>query len=244
MTCADITALSALFDSGELDAARAAAFARHLEECHACARQVAEQRELDEWLRAEVHAQDLDTRQLENQVRQRIAADQTPRPVVHRRLLATASIAAVLVAAILVYRASLPPRLYVAAARDHHSEIVEQSPRTWVSDPASIASLAERAGVSAAWAANLAPAGYRFEHGRLCRLDGRLFLHLVFTANTHEFSLFLRQCESGSPHGAQTAEIGTERLAAIQTSRVAAMCVSDESREQALSFASAAAAVL
>jgi len=41
--------------------------------------------------------------------------------------------------------------------------------------------------------AKVAPQGYELNRARLCMLDGRVYLHLVYAGNAGEFSVFLRQ---------------------------------------------------
>ncbi len=102
--------------------------------------------------------------------------------------------------------------------------------------------------------AALAPAGYRPEHGKLCRLNGRVFLHLVYTDGAHEFSVFLRERDAGVLPGEprdsvngrslHAADVGDEHLGCFDTDRLRAMVVTDQPGEAALSIARLAAATL
>ena len=48
-------------------------------------------------------------------------------------------------------------------------------------------------------------AGYHMEHAKLCRLNGRIFLHVVYSDGSREFSLFLRQPDSQASHNRSTS---------------------------------------
>jgi hypothetical protein len=99
-----------------------------------------------------------------------------------------------------------------------------------------------------------APVGYRLEHGKLCRLDGRPFLHLVYTDGANEVSVFLRQWDSEPSTGIAretvnnsvlyTVDIGPEHLGFFQTRQLTAVVVSDQSGKTALSVASSIARAL
>ncbi|MBZ5612163.1 MAG: zf-HC2 domain-containing protein [Acidobacteriia bacterium] len=258
MNCTDIVTLSPLYISGELDRARADAFAAHLRSCPECAREIQRQIDMDALLRTGILAEAPDTSALDNRVREQIAAaPASDRQVASRWLLVAAGIVLVLLVAGLGYRALLgmrPSRLYTDAARDHRSEVINRQPRRWLADPAALESLAEQRGVSRAAVASLAPSGYRPEHGKLCRLDGRIFLHLVYTDGAHEFSVFLRERDADPLPGPardtlngrslHVADFGDEHLSCFQTDRLRAMLVTDQPGETALALARLAAAVL
>jgi anti-sigma factor RsiW len=258
MNCAEISTLSPLHISGELDAARAAAFTVHLKSCPACADELARHVEMDRMLRAGVLAEDLNTSALDSRVSAQIASSEKRRRAVSRRWLAiAASVVAGLIVAGLSYRAFVnrqTARVYADAARDHRNEVIYQQPRRWLADPAAIETLAVQQGLRVATVTALAPSGYHLEHGKLCRLDGRAFLHLVYSDRGHEFSLFLRQGDGdalpGKPRETvngrllHTADLGDEHLACFQSDRLALMVVGDQSSEVVLRLARFAAGAL
>ena len=85
--------------------------------------------------------------------------------------------------------------------------------------------------------------GYRLEHAKLCRLNGNVFLHAVYSDGSREFSLFLRQPDAQHPSPMCVTETGGEQIAAFETEHVTAIIVTDR-RTDAAKFARAAAAVL
>jgi hypothetical protein len=179
--------------------------------------------EIDARVREALLAEPIDSMRIDQRVRESI------RPSRHWVGIAV-GIAAGLAIAVVVLQYSAPNRTCAAAALDHHREIVTGEHRTWLLDPASIAGLAERQGVSFA---QFAPADLRLERGKLCRLNGRVFLHLVYSDGSGEVSLFLRQHEQGSPAAIRNADSGSEHVAYFDTPRVDAIVVSNESSESA-----------
>jgi hypothetical protein len=145
-------------------------------------------RELDSLLREACEREPVETAALERSIRAR------PR----RRIVALRWIAAAAALALIAWGASYRVRVpgaFQQAARDHRVEVVEQSPRRWRTDTAAIDSIARRFGFSAEQAARLAPAGYRLEHAKICGLDGKPALHLVYTGadagGGREFSVYI-----------------------------------------------------
>jgi len=150
--------------------------------------------------------------------------------------------AAVLLAAFLGYRALRPvSRLYIDAALDHRLEVMEHQPRRWRSDPAEIEKLAARFELSNVGA--LAPAGYRLEHAKMCGIDGKPALHVVYTNGSQEFSLYIR-VRSGSDKVLHAVSLGSEHLAAFQTDRLEAVVATGGSSGDCLQFARFAAHLL
>jgi anti-sigma factor RsiW len=258
MNCTEISTLSPLYISGELDTARAAAFTAHLKSCPACAAELARHIEMDRMLRAGVLAEELDTSALDSRVHTQIAASEKRRRAVSRRWLAVAACIVIgLIIAGLTYRAfvSRPTaQVYADAARDHRNEVTYKQPRRWLVDQAEIEMLAMQQGLRGATVVAFAPSGYHLEHGKLCRLDGRVFLHLVYSDQGHEFSLFLRRGDGNTMPGKPretvnglplyTADRGDDHLACFQNGHLAAMVVGDQSSEAVLQIARFAARVL
>lgn len=250
MNCGEINQLAAPYLSGELDPARRAACAAHLNGCRACAADIEQQREIDARLRAGVLAEDLDCRILEQKVRSRIASDLAPWA---RVLLLASGLAAVLMLGGLVYRtAARPARVYQEAALDHRREIVERQSRPWLTQPASLQAVARSLGLPPDSVLALGHGAYRLEKGKICRLDGRLFLHLVYTDGSQEFSVYLREGEHLSAAPRETANgkplfliaSGADYLAALESGPVTALFVGRPSAEAALSLARSAAPLL
>ena len=192
--------------------------------------------ELDQRVRAAMLSEQIDTAPLERSIRERIRQPRVPRWA----LVAAAGLA-VMIAGGAAYRSfvkSQIPPICVAAAQDHEREIVLGEPRPWLSDISAIQSLAEKQGVPASAVAALGTTGYRLERGRLCFLRKQIFLHLVYTKDGSELSVYLRP-----PSGLFNDSVrGEETLAYFETDRVTAVFVSRGA--DALAFARAAATVL
>jgi len=176
--------------------------------------------ELDQRLREGVLADEADPSRVAAAVR---AGIQARRVHVRGWVVAAAAIIAMIAASALSYRAfrseqAIPP-LCSAAVQDHQREIIQGEPREWLTDPAAIRSLAQKQGVPASAIAALGSTGYRLERGRLCLLQKQIFLHLVFSKDAHEYSVYLRPPSglfSGAVQGAgQTAYFETARVTAV-----------------------------
>jgi hypothetical protein len=194
--------------------------------------------ELDQRLRAAVLAEQIDTSSLERSIRARIR-----RPRVALWLAGIAAGIAIMIGAF--FRPQTPP-ICVAAAEDHRREIVEGEARPWLSEIAAIQSLAEKQGVPGSAIRALGTTGYRLERARLCFLKKQIFLHLVYTRDAEEFSVYLRPRGSDSPFdgSVRQASVGAEDLAYFQTDRLTAVFVDERSKAQATAFARAGARVL
>lgn len=229
VNCNEVIELSPLYLSGELDLARATAFTAHLGSCPDCARAFA----LDSRLRREVLAQPADTARIDHEIRREIGRQSR-----WRRASIAGGIAAMLALALFIYRkTAAPDAAYAAAAQDHRREVVDHERRTWMSQPEQVDALAARQGIS------MPPiAGYRLEHAKLCRLNGRIFLHAVYSDGAREYSLFLHQPDA-HPTSVRIAETGGECVAGFETPRVTAMVVTEQP-PQAAEFARLAAAAL
>jgi anti-sigma factor RsiW len=245
MNCSDIHELAPLYICGELDAAHAAEFDVHLKQCPSCLHELEEQSRLDGRLRQVLLAEDVDVGRVHRRIRERMAAEAVPPSVVSvqpgggRWLKAVLGIAAAIVLALAGYL-SFPGRfakVYADAAQDHQTEVVDHGPRHWTTDRTELAALAQRLGISLNVPEELA-GGYHLEHGKICRLDGQLFLHLVYTDGTTEFSLFLRPRDgerltgriSGASNGRllRASDSGREHLAAFATSHLIAIIAVDK----------------
>jgi anti-sigma factor RsiW len=245
MNCSDIHELAPLYVCGELDAAHAAEFDVHLKQCSSCLHEIETQSRLDARLRQALLAEDVDVVGVNRRIRERMAAAAV-RPGVasverhgSRWLKAAVGIAAAFLLAVGAYL-TFPGRfakVYADAAQDHQMEVVDHGPRHWTTDPTELAALEQRLGISLNVPQELA-GGYHLEHGKICRLDGQLYLHLVYTDGTTEFSLFLRPRDgerltgriSGASNGRllRASDSGDEHLAAFATSHLIAVIAVDK----------------
>ena len=188
--------------------------------------------ELDQRLRASILAEEVDTSRVVAAVR-----NQTRKP---RRValwaLATAAAASIALAAFLWPQ--IPP-ICVAAAQDHEREIVKGEPRRWLTVLSAIDALAEKQGVPASAIAALGTTGYRLERARLCFLKKQIFLHLVYTKDGSQYSVYLRPRTDEASFSNSVR--GAENLAYFETNRVTAVFVSHGANAQAFARVSARA---
>jgi hypothetical protein len=143
--------------------------------------------DFDRQLRDAILAEPVDTAALDNRIRERTRF--VTKSVARGKWIAAIGIAAILTLAIGGYFL-FPNRSVVTcqdAVRDHRIEVVDGSQRKWLSDASEIKVLAAKQGLPLP-----APQGYRLERGKLCRLGGHVFLHLVYSDGSHEASLYLR----------------------------------------------------
>lgn len=261
MTCPEIAELSTLYLSGELDLPCAREFENHVGVCPVCGRELEQQTMLDDALRAAMLSSEIDTSGIDDKVRQQIAFPQAPSAPPNRfralkvRWLATAGVAASLALAFLAYRIPFRTQIatvYADAAR-HHGHLADH--KQWISAQASLTQLAQQGRMGASVLMSMAPAGYRLEHGKLCRLDGRPFLRLVYTKGANQVSVFLRSWDDPEPSQGiaretvnnrvlYTVDIGLEHLSFFQSGELTAMVVREQSSETALSVASSIARAL
>jgi len=245
MNCSDIHELAPLYVCGELDAAHAAEFDVHLKQCSSCLDEIEAQARLDARLRQALLVEDMDVGRVNRRIRERMAQETLQPRVVEvelrgsRWFKAALGIAAAFVLAVAGYL-TFPGRfakVYADAAEDHQMEVVDHGPRHWTTDPGGLAALEQRLGISLNVPEELG-GGYHLEHGKICRLDGQLYLHLVYTDGTTEFSLFLRPRHgerltgriSGASNGRllRASDSGREHLAAFATSHLIAVVAVDK----------------
>ena len=179
--------------------------------------------ELDQRVRESILAEPIDTSRVAVAVRNQI-----------RRRRHTARWACVAIAAGIALAAFFWPRtppVCVAAAQDHQHEIVRGEPRRWLTDPAAIESLAEKQGVPAAAISALGTTGYRLERARLCFLKKQIFLHLVYTKDGSQYSVYLRPPSNEASFS--DAVRGNAKLAYFETSHLTAVFVSQTADAEA-----------
>lgn len=271
MNCNDIHELSPLYVCGELDAARAAEFDAHLKSCSSCLQEIEEQSRIDARLRRALLAEDIDVTLVNRRVRELMAAEpvapppavvQSPalnaarKPSTHRRWVsAAAGIAAAFVLATAGYLL-LPGKfshVYADAASDHQDEVIDHSPRRWFTDPAQIAAVEKHFGLSIDIPQELS-GGYRLEHAKVCQLDGKLFVHAVYSDGAHEFSLYLRPRDSerltGAVQGIANGRLlhasmsGGEHLASFKTSHLLAVVATNLDASSAIADARLSSAAI
>jgi hypothetical protein len=181
--------------------------------------------QLDQRVRDTVLSEPVDTSRIEAAVRSQIAVGSQidGRRHVPGWAVAAAAVIAMVAASALSYhgfrKEQAIPAVCLAAAQDHQTEIVRGDPRKWLSDRGAIRSLAEKQHVPVSAIAALETTGYRLERGRLCFLKKQIFLHLVYTGNGREYSVYLRPADglfTGSVQGADNmAYFESKDLAAV-----------------------------
>jgi anti-sigma factor RsiW len=261
MNCTDISEIAPLYISAELDSQRAAEFDAHLKTCATCMAELETHARLDARFREALLADEVDVSRVNRRIREMIAAEPlggavpSVRPEPGHWMTAAMGIAAtfLLLAAGYLLIPGHVARVYADAATDHRMEVVEHQPRPWKTDPAAIAALAEKVGISDSVPLELA-SGYRLERAKICRLDGRFYLHLVYSDGSQEFSLFLRQRDgdqlSGSIRGfangrfLRASSAGSEHMASFETSRLMAVVATDQPSGAALHLAKVVSAAL
>ncbi len=261
MNCSDITELAPLYVAGDLDAEGAAEFDAHLKTCPACMAELETQARLDARFREALLAEEVDVERVNRRIRELIAAGSPGnvvsqlRPKPGRLMTAAMGIAAafLLVAAGYLLMPVHVARVYADAATDHQLEVVQHRPRPWTTDRAQIAALAEQQGIQVSLPLELA-SNFHLERAKVCPLDGRLYLHLVYSDGAREFSLFLRPRDGQHLTGAirgfangrflRDSSAGSEHVSSFETTHLTAMVATDEPSDAALLFAKAASAAL
>lgn len=236
MNCKDIAEWTPLYLSGEIDDCRLDVFRTHLAECPGCAAHIDQQVAVDARLRNAFASDFPDAAALSQSVRGRIARERSL-----RWTMVTATAAVVLFALVLAYRTLRPEPLFSAAALDHRMEVVEHQPRRWRTDPADIEKLVARYELSNL--AAMTPIGYRLEHAKICGIDGKATLHLVYTNGIQEFSVYVLGRAGVANKVLRTVRVRQEHLAAFQTERFEVIAAGGSS-DECLQFARAAASVL
>ncbi len=249
MNCAAVLNLAPLYLTGELEPERAGEVAAHIKDCASCTWELGQQRAFDAMLREAVLAEDVDSSRVERGVRlaiRRLVGGEPRGQGSTAMDVRVAGVAAVLVLLLAVFLMRARP-VYAAAAKDHRLEIVELQPRKWSTDRASIAALAQRQGVPDSVIDRIAPTGYHLAQGKLCFLDGKVFLHLVYANETGKVSVFLRPADRivyAHDGGVHAESHGAEHVAGFQDRKVSALFVTEQSGDAAMRFARSAAAVI
>ena len=251
MTCQDISTLSPFYFCGELDPLRAEQFENHVANCPECALSLAQQREIDRKLRAAVFSDASDTSGIKRIVRENMRNE-------HRRrwIFAAATAAMLLCIAAFTLRLFLTQRaveLCTDAAIDHQMEIVEHQTRRWQSTASGMAAVAGVVGIPDSALQNLRVAGYYVDRAKLCRLNGRLYLHAVYTNGTQELSVYFGRGDASalagrptkSPNGVEVFDFESygQQIASFRRADITTVVVARSTpRHAAFEFANLAAA--
>lgn len=263
MNCADIAELAPLYVAGELDPKRAAEFDAHLRVCPACMRELESQSRVDTQLREALLNEEISVAAVNRRVIELISAGAASNSLPQlqskpRRRWATAAIGVAAVFLLFAAGYLLVParaaRVYADAAFDHRLEVVEHGPRTWVIDQSKIDELLVQQGIPAGSAPPVLAASYHLREAKICRLDGRSFIHLVYSDGSAEFSLYLRLRDghsvSGPVRGIANGRLlhvstdGAEHISSFETARLTVMVVTDQPAGASLRFARAASSAL
>lgn len=225
MNCQEVRAALSMYSGGKLPGALPA----HLKACPSCSSEWEQWNAADARLRELLYEDPIDTASLDHRIRESIA----PSP---RKWIGIAA-TILLTVALFAYRTwDKPDRDCVDAASDHHREVVDRQKRTWRFDTGEIQTLAAQQGIDLPGLRKLESTGQHLERAKLCRLDGRVFLHLVYTDGVHETSVFLHRKE-GSPKAMRTADSGSQHVASLETSHLRAIVVAGDSIESARKLA-------
>jgi len=194
--------------------------------------------QIDAQLRSAILAEPVSTASLDARLRHEMNRASIRRG----KWIAALSVAAMVAMAIGGYRivSNRDAAICNDAARDHRMEVEERGQRKWLTDPAAVASLAAARGLPSGPVNAIAPEGFRFEHGKLCRLGGQVFLHLVYVGmddGGREVSIYLRKRD------ANASPVVSDRTGvAIESSRgVVAVAVTAGARIDAAALARRAA---
>jgi anti-sigma factor RsiW len=255
MTCLQISTVTPLYLSGELDAPGTRQFEAHLLHCPSCATAIEQQKSLDRRLREAILEEDVKTARVEARVRLAIREKSTARRgwavlISKMKWRSAAALCGVAVLALLGYIEYLrlnPAAALSSAAHDHRLEVLQQASRPWQSDPALIQQLLADHNLGGISVAGLAPPGYRLNRGKICLIGGRLMLHLVFQGGAQPVSVFLSLPSRAEAHSispdqvreapVQTANYGPDHVAYFRSHRLLTIVVTDQSAGAAILFA-------
>jgi hypothetical protein len=83
---------------------------------------------------------------------------------------------------------------------DHRVEVVENAPRKWSSDLPRIVSVSQKIIGAEINPEQLAPSGYHFERARICSLQDKRYVHIVFSNGSQQVSMFVRTRDDSVTH--------------------------------------------
>lgn len=235
MNCNEARRWAPLYLSGEMEGEELRRFSAHLEECRACAAEIARQWMLDGRMRAALEVEAQPVERVEREVRRQLAASQRRS---RRAALAAVVLAAAAAVGIWLLRPAMPP-MYADAVLDHRLEVLWQQPRRWRSG-SEVDTLAAEAGLSAGQVEALALAGYSLQHAKFCRIAGVRMLHLVFANGARPYSVYLSP-QRGGNQAVRTFHSSQEQAAGLATGRFQVVVVSEGPPAQCEELARAAA---
>src|SRR6266404_920373 len=185
MDCSDMEGKALLFFAHELDAKQSAEFLLHIDSCVQCKKMIGPQQELDILVRQTILDERLDTSSLEQQILSKIEKLQLQqRPLRFSRMIQLAAAAAIAAFALglgfFFSTTSNELRLYADASTDHHVEVVENARREWTFQPELISQLGRQATGAPISKVPLSLQGYVLTRGKICFLQNRRYLHLVY----------------------------------------------------------------
>ncbi len=100
----------------------------------------------------------------------------------------------------------------------------------------------------------MTPPGYQLERAKLCKLDGRIYLHLVYAGEQGEFSAFVRPRDVQTLHGSVTetssgkriyeSDRGPAHVAGLQSAHLTAFVVTDQPGDSVMRLAESVAGAL
>jgi len=257
MRCGDFDELASLFLSDELDPARRLEFERHLSGCAACALLFARQRRADELLRESLTAAPVAAAAVLARVRERMQAEP-----LWRRIFALPGLRPVLVSAavvlaiaiVFVARPGADPRDYLleTAAADHVEDLALKLEKPgWMTGERAIEPLAVQWVGDARSLGAFAAAGYTLVKAKPCPLEGKseMWLHLIYTRDGRDVSLFVRNRKVGPASRGQLAlasDLACSRahgleVVGLERGGYGIVLVADVSRDEARRLAGAAA---
>jgi hypothetical protein len=196
MNCSELESKALLFFAHDLDAEQRAEFLLHVDSCVQCKKIIRSQQELDILLRQTILNEELDTSSLEQQILSKIKNLQLKqRRLRFSRVILLASAAAIAAFAVgLGFFFSITAnelRLYADASTDHHVEVVDNAKRHWTFQPDLISQLGTQAIGAPITKVPLSLQGYVLTRGKICFLQNRRYLHLVYKNNQNEISVFI-----------------------------------------------------
>ena len=236
--CTGFRMRAPLYLSGEMEAEERDAFAAHIAACSTCAAKIEEDRNLDATLRSALAGCEPDTSRLEQTVRRKISVDRRRRQAWTAGAIA-AAVALVALGALAWARWTRSPQWYAAAVLDHRTEVIDRQPRHWRTSDTELAGLAAQNGLQFGHITALAAAGYRLERAKICGIDGRRMLHLVFSNGTRRYSVFVSP-HLGPVETVRTIRRGAEQAAGFETGHFRGIVVSDGSAAECTDLALAA----
>jgi anti-sigma factor RsiW len=247
MNCGNIHELSPLWHSGELEADRRKEFDAHVAGCPDCAAELRDQWANDARLReamaSDIEEQAVSATSVQNRVLRSIARERRM-----RLLVPALAAAAVLVVGISFWNshrqiATQTAPIFADAARDHTVEVIDQAPRRWRTNAADIAVLEASQGIADSDVRSLEATGYHLERAKVCRLGATPYMHLVYSRDGHEFSVYMK-ARGNQPLPDADSSSGKLELASFARGRVQAVIVTDAPHGECAKFAHEAESTL